>query len=280
MIDRQRFFTFASAAALSLALGHALAQAPAKPEAAAPAPAAAPAAPAAPAEAAAPASSADASRAAMQKRYEEAMAARAKRYEELRQRAAEVGVELPETPPWEQGGMPPGMLEGMGPGGMGMPPGMPEGMGQEGMGMPQMTQEEIQAMREKRWEAMRARAAEQGMELPETPPWEAAQERRKEMLERYEQYRATIEAMTDEQKEAIAALFGSARGPMGGRSGMPCPQYRGYPNRGWSGYGMGPDMRPGMGPGMMMPEMPPQPEGAAPPAPTAPEAAPAAPPQS
>jgi hypothetical protein len=289
MIHRQRILTLTSAAALSLALGQAVAQteAAAPPAAAAPAAAPAPAtkapesaapavetaAPAAAASAPAPTAStgADAMREKMEQRHAEAMAERDKRYAELRQHAAEVGIELPETPPWEQAGMP-------------EMPAMPEGMPAGMMPRPaQMTDEERQAMREKRWEAMRARAAERGMELPETPPWEAAEQRRKEMQERFEQYRATIDAMSDEQKEAIKAIFGSARAPMERpvmpRYGMPCGQYGADCPQGYgSGMGpyRGPGMEPGMGPGMpgmglgmdpgMMPEAPPQPE---PPAPAA-----------
>jgi hypothetical protein len=122
---------------------------------------------------------------------------------------------------------------------------------------------------------MRARAAEQGRELPETPPWEAAEQRRKEMMERMEQYRATFDAMTEEQKEAVSALFGRERPPMDwsemgapsmprsgygrmpcGRDMTECPRF----NRPWPSMGrgqrpmmypeMGPDMGPGMGPGM------------------------------
>ena len=283
MIHTQRILTLTSAAALSLALGQATAQTePAVPPASAPpaaaaAPAPAPAAetaPAAAAPAAAPAApaGADAMREQMEKRHAEAMAERNKRYAELRKHAAEVGLELPETPPWEQADMPD------------MPEGMPAGM----MPRPaQMTDEERNAMREKRWEAMRARAAERGMELPETPPWEAAEQRRKEMQERFEQYRATIDAMSEEQKEAIKAIFGASRAPMERpvmpHYGMPCGQYgadcpQGYgpgmapymgpgmdPSMGRGMPSMGPGVGPGMGPGMMR-EAPPQPE---PPAPAA-----------
>lgn len=267
MIHRQRILTLTSAAALSLALGQATAQTEAAAPPAAPTATAAPAAaaaaetaPAAATPAAAPAapSGADATREKMEKRHAEAMAERNKRYAELRKHAAEVGLELPETPPWEQAGMPD-------------MPAMPEGM----MPRPaQMTDEDRKAMREKRWEAMRARAAERGMELPETPPWEAAEQRRKEMQERFEQYRATIDAMSEEQKEAVKAIFGGSRAPMERPAmphyGMPCGQYghdcaQGYgpgmmPNMGPGmepsmGRGM-PSMGPGMGPGMM-PEAPP-----------------------
>jgi hypothetical protein len=251
MIDKHRLLMLASAATMSLALGQASAETPA-PQAAPETtqqPAAAPAA--APAEAA---TGAEAMRAKMQQRHAEAMAERDKRYVELRQRAAEVGLELPETPPWAQQGMPdmptpPAML--------GDPMSRPAPMAPKLAET--MTPEELQAMREERWEAMRARAAERGMELPETPPWEAAEQRRKERLERYEQYRAIIEAMTDEQKEAISALFNNACRPMPPQA---MPYYR-HPH----GYrpmrpGMGPDMQqgaPDLEPDMMLPPPPPAP---------------------
>ncbi|MCG6940433.1 MAG: hypothetical protein LJE69_04190 [Thiohalocapsa sp.] len=238
MIDSKRLLLCASATVLSLALAPVMAQTESAP--------AAPAAEAAPA----PAGPGDAARAEMQKRMEAAMAERNKRYEELRKRASEVGLDLPESPPWAQAGMPQqqaGMYEP--PAGMGEPPAMPEGMPMPGYEAPEykpMTREEFDAMRKERWEAMRERAAEMGRELPETPPWEAAEQRRKEMMEKYEQYRATIEAMTDEQKEAISALFGSTAGagPMGG-----CPRWHGTWQRGrMPYYGMGPGAWPGMMP--------------------------------
>jgi len=270
MSQQHPFLLLASAAALSLALGQAMAEehtAPADqpaPEAAATeststqAPAETAETQAPPAEAEAPAAAATAPSApapsapapsAMEKQYEEATAERHARYQDLRKRAAEVGMELPETPPWERDlPMQRGMMPPMHPGMRG-PRMMAPGTGAEQTGaeapgqMPQpMTPEERMAMREKRWEAVRQRAAEQGMELPETPPWEAAEQRRKEMLERYNDYRSVIEAMSDEQKEAIAALFGggmqrgSGCGPRGGYGGRP-------------GYGRGPG-------GWSQPQMP------------------------
>jgi hypothetical protein len=179
------------------------------------------------------------------------MAERNERYEELRKRAEEVGLELPDTPPWASGDMP-------------HPPAMPEGMTPPaGMERPRpmarpepMTKEEFEAKRLQRWEAMRARAAEMGRELPETPPWVAAEERRKEMLEKYEEYRSIIEAMTDEQKEAISALFGNRARP-----GQMRPRYHGM-----MPYGQGPDMPAPM----PMPGTGGAPEGAAPATPPAP----------
>jgi len=263
MIQQRPFLLLASAAVLSLALGQATAG-----EAA---PAAAPAQPAptpeqqAPAQAApaeSPEASIEAMHAEMKKRYEEmqqrweeAMAERKARYEEMRKRATEAGMEMPEMPPWERGGPMggPGMMPPMGPGMMG--PGMAggeSGNGEPGAEAPQqpMSPEEAKAMREKRWEEMRSRAAEQGVELPETPPWEAAEQRRKEMLDAYKRYRSVIEAMSDEQKEAISALFGGGTGRFGCRQPMG-PRGGYYP-----GYGMGPGGwgQPPQGP--EMPEMP------------------------
>jgi|GEM_PF-1721415 len=259
MIDKQRLLVLAFAATMGLALGQAIAETPTPNQE----PAASPVPAAAPAEPATPATSADAMRAQtmraqMEQRHAEAMAERDKRYADLRQRAAEVGLELPETPPWAQNGMPdmpkpPAMRDDMATGAAQMPPSQMR---------PRMTPEERQAKREERWEEMRARAAERGVELPETPPWEAAEQRRKEMLERYNKYRAIIEAMTDEQKEAISALFNNTRRPMPPQA-MPRHGHR-------QGYG---PMGRGMEPDMMMPRPTRMPEPPA--AHTAPDMAPA-----
>jgi pyruvate/2-oxoglutarate dehydrogenase complex dihydrolipoamide acyltransferase (E2) component len=103
MIDKQRLLMLASAATMSLAFGQVIAQTQTSGEEppATPAPAAAPAEPATPAT-----GDAGTMRAQMEQRHAEAMAERDKRYADLRQRAAEVGLELPETPPWAQYGMP------------------------------------------------------------------------------------------------------------------------------------------------------------------------------
>ncbi|WP_295384807.1 hypothetical protein [uncultured Thiodictyon sp.] len=144
-----------------------------------------------------------------------------------------------------------------------------------------MTPEERRAAREAHWKEMRARAAEHGVELPETPPWVASEQRRKAAQERFEQYRKTVEALTPEQREAAQALFGP-----GGRRSMPpmpeMPEMPPMPSRG--GYGYGPQGGyPGYGYGYGPYQGGPMPydEGdmeqgpAAPPAPPAP--APAAP---
>lgn len=183
----------------------------------------------------------------------EMMQERMRRYDELRTRAAEVGLELPETPPWDQAGFQP--LQMPAPPQMGMPetagddrgPMTPEERNarreeryqmmreramQRGVEFPEtppwklmndeerqahwekmrnMSPEERQAMREQHWQAMRKRAQEKGIEMPETPPWKQAEQRRAEMKARWDSYRATLDAMTPEQKEAVQAIYGSGQ---------------------------------------------------------------------
>jgi hypothetical protein len=234
----------------------------------------------------------------MEQRRAETMAERKQRYEELRVRAAEVGLELPETPPWEQAGMQPPQMPA--PPAITMPemPRMPGGRSgamtpeerddlraqryqvmreramQRGIELPEtppwklmsdeerqthrekmrnMTPEERRAMHETHWQEMRARAQEQGVEMPETPPWRQAEQRRQETKARWDSYREVLDAMTLEQKEAVQAVFGqgqrqlSAPG-MGHRMppGMPMQapfgqQDQGLPSGpGIPGYGYGP----------------------------------------
>lgn len=137
---------------------------------------------------------------------------RNRQYQDLRQRAAEVGLELPETPPWEEArASMPEVPE--------MPPsyGGPSAPEREALRqrfqamrekMQNMSPEERKAMREAHWKEMRERAAERGVETPETPPWEDAEKRFKEAQERFEQYRKTIDEMSAEQLEAARAIFG------------------------------------------------------------------------
>ena len=244
MSDTPRILTIASAAVLALALGQ-----PVCAEQATPAPAAAPAAAQAPAPADAARAQADARRAEMD-------AERNRRYADLRARAAEVGMELPETPPWESGNQ-----------GMPTPPAMPdyqgpsaqewESMRKEREAMREklktMTPEERAAMREEHWKKMRERAAERGIEMPETPPWKEAEERYKAAKEQFEKYKKIVDAMTEEQQEAARALFGG--GP-GQRPPRPMRPMGGYgPQGGYPGYGYGYGPYPG-GRGPMQPPMP------------------------
>lgn len=213
---------------------------------AAPAEAPAATAPVAATETAVPPTPAEAARQRSDQRQADVMAKRGLRYEELRQRAAEAGVELPETPPWEQVTAPE------------MPafPTMPsDGRGKAMMSeeeraahiekMRNMTAEDRMAAREAHWAAMRERAAERGIELPETPPWKAAMERRMAMQEKWDAYRKTVEEMTDEQREAAEAMFGQSP-PIGGPAAFAGESYPGGgPGaEGPGGYGPG-----GFGPG-------------------------------
>ncbi|EGV19260.1 hypothetical protein [Thiocapsa marina] len=255
MPDTSRMIPLVSAATLALVIGQGAFADPQASESSQPPVAPANEAPAAPAPVAAPAdvpadASTDAStdapkpgevaRAKAEERRAAMMAEREKRYEELRARAAEIGLALPEMPPWESVDLPQ----------MPEPPAMPErhGMSAEDMDamreqrrvmreqMRSMTPEERRAMRDAHWQQMRADAAERGVEMPETPPWAAAEERRKEMEERFEAYRKTVEAMSEEQIEAARALFGSTPE----MPEMPrMPPHGGYEPQGY-GYGYGP----------------------------------------
>ena len=217
-------------------------------------------------EAAVPPTPAEAARQRSEQRQADAMAKRGLRYEELRQRAAEAGVELPEIPPWQQVEAPempsfPAIPSG-GPGRVLM---NAEERAAHIEKMRNMTVEDRMAEREAHWAEMRERAAERGIELPETPPWKAAMERRMAMQEKLDAYRKTIEEMTDEQREAAEAMFGQyapTRGPVplgdesypgvgpggGGPGGYGPGGYgpRGYGPRGYGPRGYGPG---GYGPG-------------------------------
>jgi len=120
------------------------------------------------------------------KAFEQHQALRNQRYQELRQQAAEVGLDLPETPPWEEVARPPA----------------PHWMGgDEGRRAPresrmQMTPEEREAQRTQRYQEIRERAKQRGVELPETPPW-------KERAEDMQKTMDVIAGMTPEQRAAF-----------------------------------------------------------------------------
>jgi hypothetical protein len=304
MTDKPRLIILASVATLALALAQPVRaegeQAPAAtptptPEAA-PATPAPEAAAAASAPAGAPANTAHAdSRQRMEAHMAEMTAERNRRYGELRQRASEVGIELPETPPWEQA-MPempkmPDMPQ------MPAMPKMPDMAGMQGMtgeereamraahyqamrerakaagidlpetppaklmtpeerrahwdSMRNQTPEERQAGRAETYKQLRERAKAQGIDLPETPPWEQAQQRRKAMQEKWEAYRKQVDAMTEEQREAARAIFSGGPGdqapPMPMERPMPQMPMRqmpqmpmDMPNQGLRGFGPGP----------------------------------------
>ncbi|WPL18824.1 hypothetical protein Thiowin_03915 [Thiorhodovibrio winogradskyi] len=159
----------------------------------------------------------------MEARHKKMAEEREHRYEELRSRASELGFEMPEMPPWE--------------------PGERRGMPSPDYA-PWITPEERDALREKRWEETRARAAEHGIELPEMPPWKAAEKRREEMKARFEKFRETMDALSEEQREAIEKVIGEMPdfGDMPGAGAPPA----------LPGRGMGPGANrpsPGMGRG-------------------------------
>jgi hypothetical protein len=171
---------------------------------------------------------------------------RNRRYGELRKHAAEVGIELPETPPWEQAqmarpSMTPAERDAMR---AAHYQAMRERAKAQGIDLPEtppvqfmteeerrahwekmrnMTPEERMAARGETYKQLRERAAAQGIELPETPPWEQAQQRRKAMQEKWESYRKEFEGMTDAQREAARAMLGGAPAPEGAQMPGPMP---------------------------------------------------------
>ncbi len=220
MHDKTPYLLFASAAALSLALSQAaMAQtsttpagqdaavvAPPAPAAAATAPAPVPPAPEAAAPSPAPvaateapagaagapgasaaAAHADAAAKRMEERRAEMMAKRKQRYEELRKRAETAGLNLPESPPWDEAGFTPPEMPEM--------PEMPAWASPSGMeGMDQ----EWMARREQAMQAMRERAKQRASaEGPDQAPWN---------LETAEERRAQMEKMRNATPEERAAL--------------------------------------------------------------------------
>lgn len=159
---------------------------------------------------------------------EERMKERERRYEELKKRAEEAGVMLPEHPPWRD-------REAM----MKAYPDMQKRMEHRKM-MQAMTPEERDAYRMGRYQEMRERANELGIELPENPPWK---ERRDAMAEEWAKHQEVIKGMTDEERAACHAMHRRhmqemGPGPMMRGKGMRPPVYD-APMRGY-GYGPGP----------------------------------------
>jgi hypothetical protein len=224
MHDKTPYLLFASAAALSLALSQAAmaqtapaAQAPAVVAPPAPlvaeappaAPAAAPApVPPAPAAAAAPspapvaaaeapagaeaaraaaAAHADAAAKRMEERRAEMLAKRKQRYEELRKRAEAAGLNLPESPPWDEAGFTPPEMPEM--------PEMPAWANPSGM---EGLDKEWMDRHEKAMQAMRERAKQRASaEGPDQAPWN---------METAEEHRAQMEKMRNATPEERAAL--------------------------------------------------------------------------
>ncbi len=179
--------------------------------------------PLAPVEAA-PQSSASDYEAAARERWSE----REARYEELKQRAKEAGVMLPDEPPWKSAGM-------------GRMPDMSERM-QRHQAMMEMTPEERLAAREAHYQEMRERAKERGIEMPETPPWEA---RQAALDEEWAKHQKVIDGMSDEERAACHAMHRRHMGMMQReRPQRPSMQSPGM-GRGMMGPGYGPGYAPG-----------------------------------
>jgi hypothetical protein len=126
--------------------------------------------------------------------------AREEQYQALRKRAEESGVMLPETPPWrsEMGQM--------------IGPSMQERMAHR-KEMMSMSQEERDAYRQQRYQEMRERADEMGIEMPETPPWQA----RQQVLEQeWAKHQKAIQGMSDEERAACHAMLRRYMGMMSG----------------------------------------------------------------
>ena len=162
--------------------------------------------------------------------------ARDEQYQALRQRAEEAGVMLPERPPWRSAQMET------------FRPSMEERMAHR-QKMMSMSPEERDAYRQERYQEMRGRAQEMGVEMPEMPPWQA---RRQAMEDEWAKHQEVIKGMTDEERAACHAMHrrhmgmgrhgrgmgcggsGGCMGPQGYQGGMPPRMNPGY------GYGPGP----------------------------------------
>lgn len=142
------------------------------------------------------------------------------RYQELRGRAQELGVDLPANPPW----------------GDAPAPRADDKAYQEARA--KRMEEQRTRMNEK-YQQMKERAKERGMELPDTKPWENREqwqaEMQQKMKERREMMRKHMESMTDEQRE-MCHLMHSGSGPAPGYWGD-APEYAPGPGPwGYPGY--------------------------------------------
>ncbi len=162
------------------------------------------------------------SRMSMEERWKE----REKRYEELKTRAEEAGVMLPERPPWHDREV------------MTQPHPVMQKRMEHMQKMQTMTPEEREAYRMERYQEMRERATEIGLEMPETPPW---QQRKSQMEEEWLKHQEVINGMSDEERAACQAMHRrhmrqAEPGPMMPGQGMQRPMFEGRA----PGYGYGP----------------------------------------
>lgn len=165
---------------------------------------------------------------------EERMKAREKRYEALQKRALESGVLLPDHPTWmdkpEVADLRPSMEERM----------------ERMKALRNMKPEEREAYRLERYQEMRERAAEVGLDLPEKPPWKDRPARPElNQDDEWARQQAVIDGMTPEERAACHAMHRRHMRQMGpGRGMMHRPQMPEMPGR---GFGPGRMMGPGAG---------------------------------
>jgi hypothetical protein len=159
--------------------------------------------------------------------------AREEQYQALRKRAEEVGVMLPARPPWYSG-----MGHMMRP--------SPEQRMAHREEMMSMTAEERDAYRKQRYEEVRARAEEMGVEMPQTPPWK---DRQQAADEAWAKHQKVFQGMSDEEREACHAMHRRHMRMMhGGRAGRGCGAM-GHQGCGMHQDGYAPRMMPDYAPG-------------------------------
>lgn len=158
-------------------------------------------------------------------------------YQDLRQRAARSNILMPEAPPWDQAQQAAEQAQAEG-GDAGAPRG-------DGPAMMQGSSAAYEAMRERHYQEMRARAKAQGIELPELSPWREVQTEppaapvEDPMLAKHRQM---MEAMSPEQREACMSMHqmqgpgwpSAPAYPAWGQGQPPAPAWGG-PRGGWGG---------------------------------------------
>ncbi|MBL3526734.1 MAG: cell division protein [gamma proteobacterium endosymbiont of Lamellibrachia anaximandri] len=152
----------------------------------------------------------------------------------MQKRALESGVLLPDHPTWmdkpEVADLRPSMEERM----------------ERMKALRNMNSEERDAYRLERYQAMRERAAEVGLDLPEKPPWKDRPARPElNQDDEWARQQAVIDGMTPEERAACHAMHRRHMRQMGpGRGMMQHPQMPAMPGR---GFGPGRMMGPGAG---------------------------------
>jgi len=163
-------------------------------------------------------------------------AMRERHYQEMRARAEAQGMP-PQARPWDRGQQPTEQAQAEG-GDAGAPRG-------DGPAMMQGSSAAYEAMRERHYQEMRARAKAQGIELPELSPWREAQMEppaapvEDPMLAKHRQM---MEAMSPEQREACMSMHqmqgpgwpSAPAYPAWGQGQPPAPAWGG-PRGGWGG---------------------------------------------